>query len=78
MSILLLADPVTVVDDGKRVYKTLQAVGLTILSTLNILEYADLLNNDSIILNIPLILSLFLGFLGGFADVMSLRSEDQD
>lgn len=50
-------------------------VGLAILSTLNILEQADLLKNGSIIPNIPLILSLFLGILGGFTNIMS--DEDQ-
>lgn len=78
MSTVPLANPVTVIDDGKRVYETLQTVGLAILSTLNMLEQADLLKNDSIIPNIPLILSLFLGFLGDFANDMSLRGEDQD
>lgn len=78
MSIILLANPVIVIDDSIRVCETLQIVGLAILSTLNILEQADLLKNDSIIPNIPLILSLFLGFLGDFANAMSLRDEDQD
>ncbi|PVH69177.1 hypothetical protein DL98DRAFT_598877 [Cadophora sp. DSE1049] len=66
------------IDDSMRVSDTLQIVGLAILSTLNILEQADLLKNDSIIPNIPLILSLFLGFLGDFVNAMSLRDEDQD
>ncbi|KFY67676.1 hypothetical protein V496_01462 [Pseudogymnoascus sp. VKM F-4515 (FW-2607)] len=66
------------IDDGNRVYETLQIVGLTVLSTLNMLEQANLLENDSIILNIPLILSLFLGFLGDFADAMSFRGKDQN
>lgn len=78
MSIVSLAHLVTVIDDGMRVYETLQIVGLAILSTLNILEQGDLLNNDSVIPNIPLILSLFLGFPGDFGDAMSLGDEDQD
>lgn len=73
-----ITDLVTVIDHGKRVYETLQIVGLTVLSTLNMLEQADLLKNDSVILNIPLVLSLFLGFLGDFADAMSFRGKDQD
>jgi hypothetical protein len=78
MSTVPVANSVTVIDDGERVCETLQIVGLTVLSTLNILEQADLLKNDSVIPNIPLILSLFLGFLGNFADAMSVRGEDQD
>jgi hypothetical protein len=81
LSIILLTNPVVVIDDSRRVCETLQIVGLAILSTLNILEQADLLKNDSIITNItniPLILSLFLGFLGDFANIMSLRDKDQD
>jgi len=78
LSIILLANPVIVIDDTMRVCETVHIVGLAILSTLNILEQADLLKNNSIIPNMPLILSLFLGFLGGFANVMSLRDEDQD
>ncbi|KFZ04625.1 hypothetical protein V501_09120 [Pseudogymnoascus sp. VKM F-4519 (FW-2642)] len=66
------------IDDGERVCETLQIVGLTVLSTLNNLEQADLFKNDSVIPNIPLILSLFLGFLGNLADAMSVRGEDQD
>ncbi|KFY80532.1 hypothetical protein V499_00607 [Pseudogymnoascus sp. VKM F-103] len=66
------------IDDGERVCEALQIVGLTVLSTLNNLEQADLFKNDSVIPNIPLILSLFLGFLGNLADAMSVRGEDQD
>lgn len=78
LSSVPLANSITVIDDGERVYETLQIVGHTVLSTLNILEQADLLKNDSVIPNIPLILSLFLGFLGNFADAMSVRGENQD
>jgi hypothetical protein len=76
--IVPLAHLATVIDDGRRVYETLQTVGLAILSTLNMLEQADLLTNDSVIPNIPLVLSLFLGILGNFVDAMSLKGEYQD
>jgi hypothetical protein len=67
-----------VIDDSRRVCETLQIAGLAILSTLNILEQADLLKNNSIIPNIPLILSLFQGFLRDFTNIMSSRDENQD
>lgn len=77
-STITLANSVTVIDDSRRVFETLQIVGLTFLSTLNMLEQANLLENDSVIPNISLVLSLILGFLGGFAESMSLRGKGQD
>jgi hypothetical protein len=66
-----------VLDDGKRVGETLHLIGTSLLSTLHILERAQLLTKNSSIPNTGMVISIFLNLQGDFQDAMSIRGEEQ-
>ena len=64
-------------EDGERVSSTLMVIGSALLTTLNMLEQANLLKVGSSIPNIPTILSMYFEWIPNFGDaISSCDSED--